>query len=58
MDYYSGGDMLTLLSKFNDRIPEEATRFYIAEMILAVNRLHNLGYVHRDVKPDNMLLDR
>lgn len=36
MDYYCGGDLLTLLSKFEDRLPEDMARFYIAEMILAI----------------------
>ncbi|KAL8613630.1 hypothetical protein ACOMHN_022049 [Nucella lapillus] len=58
MDYYCGGDMLTLLSKFEDRLPEDMAKFYIAEMVLAINSLHQLDYVHRDIKPDNVLLDR
>nr|XP_023026524.1 serine/threonine-protein kinase Genghis Khan isoform X1 [Leptinotarsa decemlineata]XP_023026525.1 serine/threonine-protein kinase Genghis Khan isoform X1 [Leptinotarsa decemlineata]XP_023026526.1 serine/threonine-protein kinase Genghis Khan isoform X1 [Leptinotarsa decemlineata] len=57
MDYYCGGDLLTLLSKFEDRLPEEMARFYIAEMVLAIDSIHNLRYVHRDIKPDNILLD-
>ncbi|CAH1098455.1 unnamed protein product [Psylliodes chrysocephalus] len=57
MDYYCGGDLLTLLSKFEDRLPEEMARFYIAEMVLAIDSIHNLRYVHRDIKPDNVLLD-
>ncbi|RZF34758.1 hypothetical protein LSTR_LSTR007810 [Laodelphax striatellus] len=57
MDYYCGGDLLTLLSKFEDRLPEDMARFYIAEMILAISSIHNLRYVHRDIKPDNVLLD-
>lgn len=58
MDYYCGGDLLTLLSKFEDRLPEEMARFYVAEMILAIDSLHRMFYVHRDIKPDNILLDR
>ncbi len=47
MDYYVGGDLLTLLSKFEDRLPETMARFYIAEMVLAIDSVHKLGYVHR-----------
>uniref|UniRef100_A0A4W3J4K7 non-specific serine/threonine protein kinase n=1 Tax=Callorhinchus milii TaxID=7868 RepID=A0A4W3J4K7_CALMI len=57
MDYYVGGDLLTLLSKFEDRLPEEMSKFYLAEMVLAIDSIHQLHYVHRDIKPDNVLLD-
>lgn len=57
MDYYPGGDLLTLLSKFEDRLNEDMTRFYVAEMILAIDSVHKLNYVHRDVKVDNIVLD-
>nr|XP_049707641.1 serine/threonine-protein kinase Genghis Khan isoform X2 [Helicoverpa armigera] len=57
MDYYCGGDLLTLLSKFEDRLPEDMAKFYIAEMVLAIQSVHELRYVHRDIKPDNVLLD-
>lgn len=47
MDYYNGGDLLTLLSKYEDHLPEEMTLFYVAEIVLALNSVHKLGYIHR-----------
>ncbi|XP_069049172.1 serine/threonine-protein kinase MRCK beta isoform X3 [Lepisosteus oculatus] len=57
MDYYVGGDLLTLLSKFEDRLPEDMAKFYLSEMVLAIHSIHQQHYVHRDIKPDNVLLD-
>lgn len=37
MDYYCGGDLLTLLSKFEDKLPEDMAKFYIIEMVLAID---------------------
>jgi serine/threonine kinase 38 len=56
MEYLPGGDLMGLLMK-EDTFSEDATRFYIAELILAVSSVHALGYIHRDLKPDNVLLD-
>ncbi|XP_063793678.1 myotonin-protein kinase isoform X2 [Pseudophryne corroboree] len=58
MDYYVGGDLLSLLSKFPDGFPPLMAIFYLAEMVMAVSFVHSLGYIHRDIKPDNMLLNR
>jgi serine/threonine-protein kinase MRCK len=58
MDYYLGGDVLTLLSKFEDRLTEDMVKFYASEMILAIHSIHELEYVHRDIKPDNVLIDK
>lgn len=49
MDYYVGGDVLTLLSKYEDHLPENMARFYACEMVLAIDSIHKLGYVHRYV---------
>jgi serine/threonine kinase 38 len=57
MEYLPGGDLMTILMKY-DILTEEQTRFYIAETANAINSVHALNYVHRDLKPDNILLDR
>jgi len=56
MDFCSGGDLMTLLIK-EDILPESLVRLYAAQAIMAVHEVHKLGYIHRDLKPDNFLLD-
>ncbi|CAH1233606.1 CIT [Branchiostoma lanceolatum] len=58
MDFHPGGDLLNLLSRHDDVFEEKMAQFYLAEMVQALHCLHLMGYVHRDVKPDNILIDR
>lgn len=55
-DYCGGGDMRALITR-KGRLQEDEVRIYLAEMILAVEELHRNGIIHRDIKPDNILID-
>ncbi|ONL96049.1 serine/threonine-protein kinase WAG1 [Zea mays] len=57
MDYCSGGDLHAVLRRRpGGRLPVAAARFYAAEVLLAIEYLHALGFVYRDLKPENVLL--
>merc|ERR1719209_441806 len=55
MEYCGGGDLMTILMR-EDILTESQTRFYMAELACAVNSVHELKFVHRDLKPDNVLI--
>ncbi|RZC21002.1 Serine/threonine-protein kinase CBK1, partial [Glycine soja] len=57
MEYLPGGDMMTLLMR-KDTLTEDEARFYVGETILAIESIHKHNYIHRDIKPDNLLLDK
>ena len=56
MEYLPGGDLFVLLNKMG-RMSEEQAKFYIAQIVLALEHLHNLDIIYRDLKPENILLD-
>ena len=55
MEYLPGGDLMGLLIA-RDIFTEEESKFYTAEIILAIESIHELNCIHRDIKPDNILI--
>jgi len=55
MEYCGGGDLMTILMR-EDILTIPQARFYIAELACAINSVHELKFVHRDLKPDNVLI--
>ncbi|KAF5104721.1 hypothetical protein DV453_005129 [Geotrichum candidum] len=55
-DYMSGGELFWHLQK-EGKFNEARAKFYIAELIIALDHLHESGIVYRDLKPENILLD-
>ena len=57
MEYLPGGDLMNLLIK-KDILTENEAKFYLSELILAIESIHKLDCIHRDIKPDNILIDK
>ncbi len=57
MEFCPGGDLMSLLIH-KDILSEDEARFYIAELVLAIEAVHKLKCIHRDLKPDNILIDK
>jgi serine/threonine protein kinase len=57
IDYFPGGDMSALLDKEKD-LPESDVKFYLSEIVLAIEKLHEMDIIHRDIKPENILTDK
>lgn len=55
MDYCPGGDLLLHLIR-KKTFTEAEAKFYIAELILAIEHLHNKNIIYRDLKPENILI--
>ncbi|XP_052885696.1 serine/threonine-protein kinase D6PKL2 [Gossypium arboreum] len=57
MEFCPGGDLHTLRQKQPGKhFPEQAVKFYVAEVLLALEYLHMLGIIYRDLKPENVLV--
>lgn len=56
-EYCPGGDLRALVSS-RKKLPEKEARFYLAEILVAIDELHKNGIIHRDIKLDNVLLDK
>jgi hypothetical protein len=57
LDFVPGGELFFHL-KEHGRFAEKAVCFYCAQMLLALEKIHERGVVYRDLKPENLLLDR
>ncbi|KAF9109246.1 hypothetical protein BGX27_007836 [Mortierella sp. AM989] len=57
MEFVQGGDVRTMLTA-RGVLKEEDSKLYFAEMMMAIDALHQQGYIHRDLKPENFLIDQ
>jgi len=57
MEFCPGGDLMSLLIH-KDILSEDEAKFYIAGLVLAIESVHKLKCIHRDLKPDNILIDK
>jgi serine/threonine protein kinase len=53
MDYMPGGDLVNLMSNYD--VPEKWAKFYCAEVVLALDAIHSMGFVHRFAHPFSAL---
>ncbi|CAO2587138.1 Ribosomal protein S6 kinase alpha-5 [Lemmus lemmus] len=56
LDYINGGELFTHLSQ-RERFTEHEVQIYVGEIVLALEHLHKLGIIYRDIKLENILLD-
>lgn len=56
MKFMRGGDMFSKIKK-EKKFSEQRTKFYATQVFLALQHLHSLGFVYRDLKPQNILFE-
>ena len=57
MDFVRGGDLFKQLRRAPTRFPEDRARFYAVQVVMALGYLHENNIIHRDVKPENILVE-
>jgi serum/glucocorticoid-regulated kinase 2 len=57
LEYCPGGELFNLLQK-RKYFTEDQARFYISQVVLALEYLHSKDFIYRDLKPENVLLDK
>ncbi|ORZ24652.1 kinase-like domain-containing protein [Absidia repens] len=57
LEYAPGGELFTHMAT-EYMFAEDVARFYLAELVLALEHIHSLGIIYRDLKPENCLLDK
>ena len=53
MDYMPGGDLVNLMSNYD--VPEKWAKFYTAEVVLALDAIHSMGFVHRSAEHTGLI---
>ena len=57
MNFVGGGSLFDYISKRTDPLPEKEAKFYISQIVIALESMHELGIVYRDLKLENVLLE-
>ena len=60
-EHLEGGDLFTAIYKSvvkAPKMPSDLIRFYAASLVLALSHIHSKGVAYRDLKPENVMLDR
>lgn len=57
LEYIAGGELRSLLLEYDNKFPVAMAKFYLIEIFSALEHIHLLDIVHRDVRPENICID-